>query len=145
MKFRGNQHSRKTNAQNVHRNKKRILKNRYIHKIEFRKFPQENFQAQMCTWSPREISSNVYSIIIYNSLKLETAWMSISRRMDKYITAQSYNGDYSTTKMNKLLLYKAWMELRNLHKCRQTKIKENMLYDYKYIKLKTQEKWNYSD
>ena len=66
--------------------------------------------------------------------------MSISRRMDKYITAQSYNGDYSTTKMNKLPLYKAWMELRNLHKSSQTKIKENMLYDYKYIKLKTQEK-----
>ena len=66
--------------------------------------------------------------------------MSISRRMDKYITAQSYNGDYSTMKMNKLLLYKAWMELRNLHKSSQTKIKENMLYDYKYIKLKTQEK-----
>ena len=37
------------------------------------------------------------------------------------------------------------MELRNLHKSSQTKIKENMLYDYKYIKLKTQEKWNYSD
>jgi hypothetical protein len=32
--------------------------------------------------------------------------MSINRRKEKYITAYSYNGDYSTMKMNKLLLTK---------------------------------------
>ena len=65
-----------------------------MYHIEFiiRNFTIGKFQAQMCTWAPREMCRNVYSIIIYNSLKLETARMSINRKMDKYITAQSHNG-----------------------------------------------------
>ena len=65
--------------------------------------------------------------------------MSSNRKFDKYITAQPYNGDDSTTKVNKLLLYKACMELRDLYKRSQTKIKENILYDYKYIKLRNRQ------
>lgn len=147
MKFKWNQYiSRKTlaNYQNVHRNNKKYFKNRSMHHIEFiiRNFTIGKFQAQMCTWAPREMCRNVYSIIIYNSLKLETARMSINRKMDKYITAQSHNGDYSTTKMNKLPLYKAWMELRNLHKRSQDTPppkKKNILYAFRSIKLRNRQ------
>lgn len=121
-----------------------------MHHIEFiiRNFTIGKFQAQMCTWAPREMCRNVYSIIIYNSLKLETARMSINRKMDKYITAQSHNGDYSTTKMNKLPLYKAWMELRNLHKRSQDTPppqKKEHIVCFQVYKAQKQAKLNYSD
>lgn len=85
-KYRWKQISRKTcmNYQIVHRNKKH-KKNRFItiHKIEFiiRNFPTRKFQAQMYTWAPRKLCRGVYSIVIYNSLQLETAWISINRKI----------------------------------------------------------------
>lgn len=61
------------------------IKNSSIHKIEFiirnshKKIPGPDVHKARV---PREMCRNVYSIIIYNSLKLETARMSINKRGD---------------------------------------------------------------
>lgn len=69
-----------TNYQNVHKNTKIAL----VTKLNFiiTNCPTRKFQAQMCTAAPREMCRNVYSIIIYNSLKLETGRMSSNKRRE---------------------------------------------------------------
>lgn len=97
----------------------------------------------MWTWPPREMYRKAHSFIIYKSLKLE-AIQSINGRMGKYIMAQTRNGGYLTMKMNKLLLYTAWMDLGNCCKKEAWPKKIEHIIWLQIYKTQKQEKLNYN-
>lgn len=85
----------------------------------------------------KHLHKNVYSSVIYNCPEVETTQMALTDELIKKKSGIAHTvAYYSATKRNKILiLATTWMDLKNFMLKWKTVTKNDILYDFMYMKF----------